>query len=56
MALEIRELVVRVTVQEGGQAPGVSGSDPKTLEDLRRSLIRDCVSEVLRQLEKLNER
>ena len=54
MALEIRELVVKVTVTEGATAPATQ--DPKTLEDLKRALVRDCVAEVLRQLEKLNER
>ena len=55
MALEIRELVVKVTVTEGGRPPAAT-DDPKTLEELKRSLVRDCVAEVLRQLEKRNER
>jgi hypothetical protein len=56
MALEIRELVVKVTVQEGGPRAGSPLDDPKVLEDLRRTLLRDCVAEVMRQLEKMNER
>ncbi|HTJ14036.1 MAG TPA: DUF5908 family protein [Dinghuibacter sp.] len=55
MALEIRELVVKVTVTEGGRPPAAT-EDPKLMEDLKRALIRECVAEVLRQLEKLNER
>jgi hypothetical protein len=56
MALEIRELVVKVTVQEGGHPAGVLTDDPKALEDLRRLLIAECVTEVLSELEKKNER
>ncbi|TDX01281.1 DUF5908 family protein [Dinghuibacter silviterrae] len=54
MALEIRELVVKVTVQEETKASLLE--DPKVLEDLRRTLLRECVAEVMRQLEKMNER
>lgn len=56
MALEIRELVVKVTVQEGGPRAGALTDDPQALEDLRRSLVAECVTEVLRELEKQQER
>jgi hypothetical protein len=53
MPLEIRELVIKVTVEEENTT---SPSDEKTLFALKRAIIRECVEEVLLKLEKKAER
>jgi hypothetical protein len=53
MPLEIRELVIKVTIEEGNTPPP---ADEKTLFALKRALIRECVEEVLIKLEKRADR
>ena len=53
MPLEIRELVIKVTVEEQQNPPAI---DEKALQALRRSLIRECVEAVLIRLEKSADR
>ena len=55
MPLEIRELIIRVTVQEEMGLPLRQEDDP-SLADLKKSIVRECVEEVLHKLEKLAER
>jgi hypothetical protein len=53
MPLEIRELVIKVTIEEENAAPP---SDEKALSAIKRAIIRECVEEVLIRLEKRAER
>jgi hypothetical protein len=48
MPLEIRELVIRVTIEEERLPPP---ADEKTLQTLKRAIIKECVEEVLTKLE-----
>ena len=53
MPLEIRELVIKVTIEEENTTPP---SDEKALFAIKRAIIRECVEEVLVKLEKRAER
>ena len=53
MPLEIRELVIRVTIEEEHVPPAI---DEKDLPVLKRAIIRECVEEVLAKLEKRADR
>ena len=53
MPLEIRELVIRVTIEETNPPPP---PDEKTQSTARRNLIRECVEEVLARLDKRAQR
>ena len=53
MPLEIRELVIKVTIEDGNTPPP---ADDKTLLVLKRAIIRECVEEVLIKLEKRADR
>jgi hypothetical protein len=48
MPLEIRELVIRVTVEEPER---LAAADEKTLADIKHAVIRECIEEVLLKLE-----
>jgi hypothetical protein len=53
MPLEVRELVIKVTIEEENTTPP---SDEKALFAIKRAIIRECVEEVLVRLEKRAER
>lgn len=53
MPLEIRELVIKVTVEEHARK---SGMDQKDLQDLKNQVIKECVEKVMVKLENLSER
>ena len=53
MPLEVRELVIKVTIEEENTTPP---SDEKALFAIKRAIIRECVEEVLLKLEKRAER
>jgi hypothetical protein len=53
MPLEIRELVIKVTI---GEENTPSPTDEKALLAIKRSIIKQCVEEVLIKLEKKAER
>ena len=53
MPLEVRELVIKVTIEQDTPPPP---SDEKTLLAMRRAIIRECVEEVLIRLDKLAQR
>lgn len=52
MPLEIRELVIKVIIEEENAAP----FDEKALQLIKRAIIRECVEEVLVKLEKNADR
>ncbi len=51
MPVEIKELVIRVTTDGGGQ-----GAAPASTSDDRDRVVQECVREVLRILRKTKER
>ena len=53
MPLEIRELIIKVTVEEAN-AP--AAANEKELYDMKRAIIKECIEEVLIKLEKNAER
>lgn len=53
MPLEIRELVIKVSVDESTRKPGM---EPKDLQDLKNKIVKECVDKVLVKLESLSER
>lgn len=53
MPLEVRELVIKVTIEQDTPPPP---SDEKALLAIRRAIIRECVEEVLIKLDKLAQR
>lgn len=53
MPLEIRELVIKVTIEEQSTLPP---PDEKAQLTIRRSLIRECVEEVLARLDRRAQR
>ena len=53
MPLEIRELVIKVTIEEQNTPPP---PDEKAQLAIRRSLIRECVEEVLARLDRRAQR
>ena len=53
MPIEIRELVIRATVDEG-QAPGGEASSGS--ESDRDAIIRECVEQVMERLKEKEER
>jgi hypothetical protein len=53
MPIEIRELVVRVTV---GDPPSDFSIDEKKLQEIKKSIIRECSEEVLARMETKAER
>ena len=55
MPIEIRELVIKVTVHEDGRRPAAAVS-AEALAQLRRELTESCVREVLAQLRRQRER
>ncbi len=54
MPIEIRELVIRVTIDDHKAKP--SAPDAKELQELRNKLVKECVDKVLARLESLAER
>ena len=53
MPLEIRELVIKVTIEEH---PVIHETDEKRLNDLKNSIIKECIEEVFMKLENMSDR
>ena len=53
MPLEVRELVIKVTIEEQRTPPPAA---EKTQQTIRRTLIRECVEEVLARLDRRAKR
>jgi hypothetical protein len=53
MPLEIRELVIKVTIEENTVQSGV---DENRLLHMKQSIIKECVEEVLMKLENMSDR
>jgi len=55
MPLEIRELVIRVTVNESpGQA--AESIPEEKMTELQDQVIKECMEKILQKIERLNER
>ena len=52
MPLEIRELVIKVTVEDPDKKTG----DGKTLQDYKKEIIRDCTEQIMNKLRSRTER
>lgn len=55
MPLEIRELVIRVNIEEHAAAP-VSSISAKELQALKEKIIRECMDKLLSNMENLSVR
>jgi hypothetical protein len=55
MPLEIRELIIRVTVNENNNQPAATIAEEKIIE-LKNKIIKECMEKILLRLERLNER
>ncbi|HVZ25606.1 MAG TPA: DUF5908 family protein [Sediminibacterium sp.] len=55
MPLEIRELVIRVTVQENKRDQQQQNLDEK-LQEWKARIIKECMEKIIGRLESLNER
>lgn len=53
MPIEIRELVVRVTIEDNKTKKGM---DAKELQDMKNKIVKECVDKVLAKLESISER
>ena len=54
MPIEIRELVIKVTITPDKQQPVVAGDI--SLEKIKKQIIRECVEQVIAKLDKRAER
>jgi len=54
MPIEIRELKIRVTVDENSQKRNVA--DIKDMEALKNKIVKECVDKVMTKLNNLTER
>jgi hypothetical protein len=55
MPLEIRELVIRVTVQENKRDQQQQNLDEK-LQEWKTKIVKECMEKIIGRLESLNER
>jgi hypothetical protein len=55
MPLEIRELVIRVTVNESPGQPSETLPEDRMTE-LQDQVIRECMEKIMQKIERLNER
>ena len=55
MPLEIRELIIRVTVNERSKNNASSFPDDK-IKELKNKIIKECTEKILSRIERLNER
>lgn len=53
MPIEIRELVVRVTIEDHKEKKNAGVKD---LQELKSKLVKECVDKVLAKLESISER
>lgn len=56
MPLEIRELVIRVTVNEKPSGGLDEDLLNEKLQDLKKKVVKECIDKVMVQMESLNER
>lgn len=54
MPIEIRELLVKITVEE--TANKKAGFDEKELQELKNKIIKECVDKVIKKLEHQSQR
>jgi hypothetical protein len=50
MALEIRELVIKVTVSTDAGKPSAAMPDEKTLRQWKESIVRECLDNILKKM------
>lgn len=55
MPVEIRELVIRVTVDENNKKPQ-AGMDPKELARLKDKIVKECMENIMLKMGNLSER
>ena len=55
MPLEIRELIIRVSVNERSNNNTAALPDDKILE-LKNKIVKECMEKILSKIERLNER
>jgi hypothetical protein len=53
MPIEIRELVIKVTIED---QKGKKNVDAKDLQELKNKVVKECVDKVLAKLESISER
>jgi hypothetical protein len=53
MPLEIRELIVKVNLEEQVKKPGLSA---KELQDLKNRIIQECMEKIMKKLDNATER
>jgi hypothetical protein len=53
MPIEIRELVIKVTIEDH---KGKKAVDAKDLHELKNKVVKECVDKVLAKLESISER
>lgn len=56
MPLEIRELIIRVTVNENNQGQVDDAQLAKKMKEMESRIIDKCLEQVSEQLEKMDER
>lgn len=56
MAIEIRELKIKGFINKNRTSSENKGLSGKELSDLKRSIVKDCVKEVLNVLERKSRR
>lgn len=54
MPIEIRELIIKVKVEESGSAS--SSLNTYAIQEIKNSLLKECKKEIRNQLKKNNER
>lgn len=50
MPLEVRELVIKVTVSTDNGRSGTAMPDEKTLRQLKDSIISECMNKIIRKM------
>lgn len=55
MPIEIRELVIKVTVDEKSKRSD-SGMDPRELERLKEKIVKECMANIMQKMGSLSDR
>ncbi len=53
MPIEIRELVIKVSVDENQKK---TGTDPKELADLKNKIVKECMEKIMLRIDNLSDR
>lgn len=56
MPLEIRELVIRVNIEENAAPPANNHTGAKELQALKEKIVRECMDKLMNNLENLSVR